>query len=451
MQNGGEATTEQVWQMVQALNNVSSTQEQRKQADNWLKEYQRSKGAWATLDQLLRAQGLDPTGQFFAAQTLKSKVRKDMHQLEPADRDGMANSLMTYIHTFRNGPLNVRTQLCLAFAAYAGEFDRGAKADIVQNVCAALGSSPETVPVLLDLLTLLGEEAARVQEDHYDFPPDEEHPLLVSARASALPVLNFTHQCFEGVAATDLVNRGNIVKCFTRWLRFGTVPPEQMVQSPIVQYAFTGLKETQCESLSESSSDLLCELAYISSDLSTGQPIFQMLTSQLPLLQEYFFAAVKDDNETLARAVTRVIAEMAERYVHVLCEPSPDAINMVNLVVSCSAHKDTQIAQMTYRFWYKLLKALKDAPEHRQRREEIFAPGLLRLVPIFATSAAYPEDCDDWCARARTHITTECARVYFLHICVWVVVCACVCVYNTFMYTIHVGRRMRRTNLEASE
>jgi len=146
MQNGGEATTEQVWQMVQMLNNVSTTPDDRKKADNWLKEYQRSKGAWSTLDQLLRAQGLDPTGQFFAAQTLKSKVRKDMHQLEPADRDGMASSLMTYIHTFRNGPLNVRTQLCLAFSAYAGEFDRGAKADIVQNVCAALGSSAETVP-----------------------------------------------------------------------------------------------------------------------------------------------------------------------------------------------------------------------------------------------------------------------------------------------------------------
>ena len=172
--------------MVQALNAQTSTSAQRKEADTWLKEYQRSKGAWITLDQLLRAQGLEETGYFFAAQSLKSKVRHDMQQLDPSDRDNLASSLMTYIHTFRHGPLNVRTQLCLAFSLYAGEFDRGAKADIVQNVCTAFGSTSDTVPVLLDLLTLLGEEAARVQDDPFECPPGEEHPLLVSARASAL-------------------------------------------------------------------------------------------------------------------------------------------------------------------------------------------------------------------------------------------------------------------------
>lgn len=305
------ATTEQVWQMVQQLNSMQSTPPQRKAADDWLKQFQRSEGAWAILDQLLRSPGLEETGYFFAAQSIKSKVRYDMKQLRDGDRENLGSSLMTYIHTFRHGPLTVRKQLCLAFSTYAGEFDRGAKADIVQNVCTALGSSTETVPVLLDLLTLLGEEAARVQDDQYDYPPDEEHPLLISARASALPVLNFTHQCFAGLGPQELGNRANIIKCFTRWLRFGTVPPEQMVQSPIVQFSFTGLKETAHDFLSESCSDLLCELAYISSDLRVGQPIFQMLTSQLAVFQRYYQTAIETDDEILARAVTRVIAEMA--------------------------------------------------------------------------------------------------------------------------------------------
>ena len=394
------ATAEQVWEMVQALNNPQSTPDQRRAADEWLKVYQRSKGAWTTLDQLLRAQGLDPTGYFFAAQTLKSKVRKDMQQLDPPSRDALAATLMQYIQTFRHGPLNVRTQLCLAFSTYAGEFDRGSKSDIVQNVCAALGGSPETVPVLLDLLSLLGEEAARVQEDQNEFPPGEDHPLLVSARASALPVLNFTHQCFEGVAPEDLVNRGNIVRCFTRWLRFGTVPPAQIVQSPIVKYAFEGINKSQCEQLGESSTELLCELAYISSDLSVGQPIFQLLTSQLGTLQKYHKKALEDDDETLARNVTRVVAEMAERYVNVLCEGSPDALNMVNFVISCASHSDTQIAVITYRFWYELLKALQGNAAERQRREAQLAPCILQLIPVFCKSAQFPEDCEEWSAES---------------------------------------------------
>jgi transportin-3 len=396
MANGVEATTEEVWKMVQQLNNIQSTADQRKAADNWLKEYQRSKGAWSTIDQLLRAQNLDATGYFFAAQSLKSKVRYDIRQLDPPDRENLGNSLMSHIHTFRSGPLNVRTQLCLAFSAYAAEFDRGSKSDIVQNVCAALGNSSETVEVLLDLLTLLGEEAAHVQEDPYNCPPGEEHPLLVSARASALPVLNFTHQCFENVPAHDLNNRGNVVKCFTRWLRFGTVPPAQIVQSPIVQYAFTGLKETQCDKLSEASSDLLCELAYISSDLTLGQPIFQLLTSQLGLLHQYYQTAVSSDNEILARAVARVLAEMAERYVEVLKDGSTDAINMINLVIACATHPDRHVAQITYQFWYRLLKALRNEPEHRARREGALVPCLAPLLPVFAHSARYADDCDDW-------------------------------------------------------
>jgi len=399
MQNGGEApaTVEQVWQMVQALNSPQSTAEQRRAADNWLKVYQRSQGAWSTSDQLLRAQGVDETAYFFAAQTLKSKVRKDMQQLEPQQREALAATLMQYLQIFRHGPLNVRTQLCLAFSTYAGEFDRGSKADIVQNVCTAFGGSPETVPVLLDLLSLLGEEAARVQEDRSEFPPGEDHPLLVSARGSALPVLNFTHQCFEGVPADDLVNRGNIVRCFTRWLRFGTVPPEQIVQSPIVKYAFEGMNKTQCEPLCEASTELLCELAYISSDLRVGQPIFQLLTSQLGLLQGYYQAALKEnEDDVLTRNVTRVVSEMAERYVSVLCEGSPDALNMINFVVLCASHSDTGVAQITYRFWYQLLKTLQREAEHRQRREALLAPCLLQLIPVFCKSAQFPEDCDDW-------------------------------------------------------
>ena len=71
---------------------------------------------------------------------------------------------------------------------------------------------------------------------------------------------------------------------------------------------------------------------------------------------------------------------------------------MVNLVVACTSHPDTQIAQISYQFWYQLLKALKEEPEQRARREAMLAPTLLQLLPIFAKSAAYPEECDedDW-------------------------------------------------------
>jgi hypothetical protein len=135
----------------------------------------------------------------------------------------------------------VRRQLCLAFSEYAGQYDRG-KADIVQvcihyvpisvsdcsslclqsspsetvqpqfvhsrntthshrlqqrqltvskpdnhvtrvhcsqEVCTSMSQSPETIPVLLEMLMMLGEEADHVQEKYSGCSPEESHPLLV--------------------------------------------------------------------------------------------------------------------------------------------------------------------------------------------------------------------------------------------------------------------------------
>ncbi len=68
----------------------------------------------------------------------------------------------------------------------------------------------------------------------------------------------------------------------------------------------------------------------------------------------------------------------------------------MNLVGQCASHPNIHIGQLTYQFWYKLATAIKEKPEDRARREALLLPSLLQLVPVFAKSAAYPEDCDDW-------------------------------------------------------
>ena len=215
-----------------------------------------------------------------------------MNQLDEPGKEQLRISLMEHIYKFRHGPVVVRKQLCLAFSEYAGRFHSG-KADIVQNVCTSLSQSEETVPVLLELLMLLGEEADQVQERYQNVPPDEQHPLLVSAWAAALGVLNFLHQCFDthsknADAAARTKSCKPIIATFCRWLRFGAVTPDQLVQSPIVHAALSSLDNSE---LCEPSSDLLCELAYVSRDLSTGGPVFTLLTSNLSRwnLQSLYF------------------------------------------------------------------------------------------------------------------------------------------------------------------
>mmetsp|Transcript_18678 Transcript_18678/g.44474 ORF Transcript_18678/g.44474 Transcript_18678/m.44474 type:complete len:947 (-) Transcript_18678:116-2956(-) len=387
------AQAEQVWRMVQSLYHAHN-EEERKAADNWLKDFQRSPAAWSILDQLLKADGVTEETQFFAANSLRSKINhRDLSQLDSAGRDSLAGSLMAHIHKFRNGPMVVRTQLCLTFSAYAAQFDR-TQNNIVQDVCNSLGASPDTVPVLLELLTLLGEEAYRVQEDFFDLPPDDQHPLLLSARASALPVLNFLHQCFGGQDAGG-AQKKEIMMAFCRWLRFGAVAPAEIVQSPIVQQALPALKD---DKLCEVASDLVCELAFISKDLSQGMPIFQLLTSHLQTFYELYQSALQKDDDILARAVTRIVTEMGENYMMVIAEASPDAVSMVNLLVMCSSHSDTNIASITYVFWWKLNLALKDSPDESVRAQRVNAlQGCLQqMVVTLARSAMYPDDVADF-------------------------------------------------------
>ncbi len=147
-------------------------------------------------------------------------------------------SLIEHLIKFRNGPSPVRKQLSLAFAAYAGNFERG-KEDVVQEVCTTLGANPETIPVLLELLQFLGEEADHVMEEYADVPPEEVHPLVVSARNAAIPVLTFLHQCYSMAEAEPDAGRrasftASVIACFGRWLRFDAVPMDQLAASPIV-------------------------------------------------------------------------------------------------------------------------------------------------------------------------------------------------------------------------
>ena len=95
------ATVEQVWQMVQGLY-TAKDETQRKLADNWLKEYQKSAAAWGTLDMLLKADGVAEEAQFFAANSIRSKINKgDLRQLDENGRETLKNSLMAHIYKFR--------------------------------------------------------------------------------------------------------------------------------------------------------------------------------------------------------------------------------------------------------------------------------------------------------------------------------------------------------------
>jgi hypothetical protein len=77
-------------------------------ADEWLREFQKSQGAWEIADQLLRidGSGLDPAFHlhclFFAANTMYQKVRWDFYELgnDAAAHKQLRDSIVEHCQTY---------------------------------------------------------------------------------------------------------------------------------------------------------------------------------------------------------------------------------------------------------------------------------------------------------------------------------------------------------------
>lgn len=163
----------------------------------------------------------------------------------------------------------------------------------------------------------------------------------------------------------------------------------------------------------------MCELAYISRDLSTGMPVLNLLTSQLGNFHQLFQKSLQDEDEALARAITRIVSEMGESYIGVIAEASPDAVQMVQLIVTCASHPDNKVASLTYVFWWRLNGMLKDCPSEevrcpcsdcaclcslcniplcqiRSQRLGAFEQCFYQMLLVLARSAMFPEEVDEW-------------------------------------------------------
>lgn len=84
------------------------------------------------------------------------EVTHDLHQLDPQQRAGLRDTLLSAIQQYAAGPRVVLIQICLAMSGLALQMREWDNA--IMDVVNVLGQNPTTVPALLQFLTLLPEE-----------------------------------------------------------------------------------------------------------------------------------------------------------------------------------------------------------------------------------------------------------------------------------------------------
>ncbi|KAG8769345.1 Nuclear import receptor [Ceratobasidium sp. 428] len=89
-------------------------------------------------------------------QDFQHAITYDFNEVDPAHRQGLRDSLVAAIQQYASGPRVVLVQICLALACFVLQYPEWDNP--VADLVASLGQQPETVPALLEFLTVVAEE-----------------------------------------------------------------------------------------------------------------------------------------------------------------------------------------------------------------------------------------------------------------------------------------------------
>eukprot|EP01018_Ginkgo_biloba_P002740 Gb_11037 [translate_table: standard] len=399
-------------------------QQVRKQANEWLQEFQRTVEAWQVSDNLLHDANSNLETLIFCSQTLKTKVQRDFEELPPTAFVPLRDSLKNLLKKLCKGPSKVRTQVSVAMAALAVHVsaqDWGG-GGVLNWLRDELGSQPEYIPSFLELLMVLPQEAysykiAARPERRRQFQKE-----LVSSVEVAFSLLN---SC---LSVEEL--REQVLDAFSSWLRLSHgIPASTLASHPLVLAAISGLNSEQ---LFDAAVNAICELIRYTVSGSPGglaaqMPLVQVLVPQVMGLRNRFSVSLKGalrekqgnqgeesgmdqayiEDEEIVKAMARLFAEMGDSYVELIASGSAESMLIVEALVEVTSHPHYDIAAMTFNFWHSLQLILTKREYYlsfgneaaieaeRERRLTIFRPIFELLVSLVSFRVTYPQNYED--------------------------------------------------------
>ncbi|SJX61756.1 related to MTR10-involved in nuclear protein import [Sporisorium reilianum f. sp. reilianum] len=387
--SSGSVPTEQqaIEAVMQALNTLYTdpNNQAKASANQWLQNFQQTSEAWQTANSLLLASELPLEPRLFAAQTFRTKITFDLEQVPSQQRVALRDTLLTALSAYASGPRVIQTQLSLALSGLALQLDESEWPTVVPGMIERFGASPETVPVLLEFLTVLPEEVItnhRIPVSN-DFYNARCHFLLSAAAPEILKLLSMYVQA---TGLTSQIQTG-IFQCLRSWLKSGEVSAGQMADTPLFDLSFDALASDE---LFDVATDVVCDLINETQEVEENMDVIQRVVARLhPLRQELSSAG---DDEDKVRGLCRIFVQAGEAYHRVILRHHNELFPIVEAIAECTAYHDLDIVQITFRFWYLLSGALSHAYGHPEA--ERFYPLYERLLEVIIRHLRFPDDPD---------------------------------------------------------
>lgn len=387
----GPSSTEQqaIQAVMQALNTLYTdpNNQAKASANTWLQKFQQTPEAWQTANSLLLATDLPLEPRLFAAQTFRTKITFDLEQVPSQQRVALRDTLLTAISAYASGPRVIQTQLSLALSGLALQLNESEWPTVVPGMIERYGSSPDTVPVLLEFLTVLPEEVItnhRIPVDN-DFYNTRCHFLLSAAAPEILKLLSMYVQA-SGL--TSQIQTG-IFQCLRSWLKSGEVSASQMADTQLFDLSFDALASDE---LFDVATDVVCDLINETQEVEENMDVIQRVIHRLHPLRQELTAAAASDDEDKVRGLCRIFVQAGEAYHRIILRHRNELLPIVEAIAECTAYHDLDIVQITFRFWYLLSGALYHARDAAEA--QAFYPLYERLLEVIIRHLRFPDDPD---------------------------------------------------------
>ncbi|KAJ3338077.1 Nuclear import receptor [Gonapodya sp. JEL0774] len=388
--------------VVTALNTLyHGDKDGKREADLFLEDFQKTTEAWSVACHLLSADGSPTDVQYFSAQTLRTKIIYDFKPLPPQTRQSLRPTLL---HLLRmNFPGGVTRQLAVALADLAvqlrewedpvgdviGEFGAG--------VTAAAGTSSQQQArmdreseVLLEWLSALAEEFydTRIQMEKRDLIARQDQVMMKHSGQ----VLNLLMAFLAKGGATSPLSL-RVFTCLKSWINSGDLPLHLIhPPSPLCDLLFDALPS---DSLFDAAIDAIEEIIHRSRDAAKHvllvTRIHQRLGELAPRLD-----ADREDSERM-RGYSRIFTEAGTAYMKLIAGQWDEEVQLVECILRCAAAPDTEVAKVTFPFWYDLARCTVEDPQLRAR----CAPVYRHLISAMVGHIHYPRELSGWTAQDR--------------------------------------------------
>ena len=328
----------------------------RESADRYLTQFQRSSIAWIVADRLLSSTK-DETGlglgqvHFFAAQTLHTKCRADILQLDPSQFNSLRESLMKFLIKFISATNSnaVVTRLAMALCCLAVQMKWDTiMDDLLANLEQQSASSQQQqmMELVLSVAKLLPEE---VTSDRVLVRDElQRHAFVAKLTLSAEKILQFLFYCASH--SQEVKVREQVLRCLHSWIKYVNIRPALLQQTQLVDFTFAILQANDLNvyggDLFEISVDVIIEIIRCyPSDRRENMVLVQKF---IPLLMALgndhsspFRKAVQEEDEDGMRDYCRIFTEMGESYMSLIMHHEDlNQAQLVDLVLDCSAIPD---------------------------------------------------------------------------------------------------------------